>query len=183
MHELETLPLYLCLNVAPKWENHLISFEGLIKGVLWSCKSKNSCEVCRTHVGCEAGSDLLMILLLLLREVNLSQDSCSSALFVPAQEGSLPLVLLDSPVLGWLLVFKPFSWQMCQGRWEFWPSWWYQKHAIFSFCSFLFVLLSPLMFAKLLWFIAHKKIHESSCIHPEQWMAVFCVFGSVLGTA
>lgn len=115
-----------------------------------------------------------MVLLLLLDKANLPQESSSSlTLLMPMREGSVPLLQLNSPALGWLLLFKPFSWQICQGRWDFWQSCCYQKCATVSFCLFfffLFVLLNPLVFAKPLWFIAHKK---TSCIRQEQWVAVF----------
>ena len=103
------ISLYLYLNVTPKCEKQLISFEVLAKDVLRSHKRKNGC-VRRTRAGCEAGSDLLVVLLLLLDKAKLSQDSCPpSTLLMPAQEGFVPLLLLNSPALGWLLVFKPFS--------------------------------------------------------------------------
>lgn len=84
-----------------------------------------------------------MVLLLLLDKANLPQESSSSlTLLVPMREGSVPLLQLNSPALGWLLVFKPFSWQICQGRWDFWQSCCYQKCATVSFCPFFFICAS-----------------------------------------
>lgn len=67
-------------------KKQLVSFEILVKGVLQSRKCKNGC-VCRTCVGCEAGLDLLVVLLLFLNKTNLSPDGCSPlTLLVPMQE-------------------------------------------------------------------------------------------------
>lgn len=163
------ISLYLCLNLTPKWEKRFICFEVLVKDVLQSHKCKKDC-ICRTYTGCEAGSDLLVGLLLLWIKQTFPKTAallrpslcpCSRSLYLFCCLGPLPWAGC------WSLNLSPDRSVSRGGIFDNADV--IKNVLLFHFVLLLFVFLNPLAFAKPLCFIAHKI----SCIHQKWWAGGF----------